>query len=156
MDNVKVRKAKKSDFEKVLDLEKQLWDTEKVFFDNINDEYYLNEETEKEVLRNILSRKNIVLVAENEHGVIGVIQGYIIKNKYAYKRKIAFIDKLVVDKNYRKNGIGKLLINEYSSFVKNKDCHFLKLNAFEQNIPAIKCYKNLGFEEYSIMYIKEI
>ena len=40
--------------------------------------------------------------------------------------------------------------------MKNKNVTYLKLNAFEKNLPAIALYEKLGFEEYSIYYMKKI
>ena len=40
--------------------------------------------------------------------------------------------------------------------VKGKDAKFIKLNAFEDNVPAIDLYKKAGFKEYSIYYMKPI
>lgn len=156
MENVKLRKAKKEDFDKIKKLLNQLWDTEKVFYENLKDSYYISEKTNKELLADIVSRKKIFLVAEYKNEIIGLIDGKIIDDLEAYKEKIAYINRFVVDESYRKNGVGKLLIDEFSKIVKQKECKYLKLNAFEQNIPAIDFYKNYGFEEYSIMYMKKM
>lgn len=156
MKKLKFRKAKKEDFDSIRKLANQLWDTEKIFSENIQDSYYISEKTNKKLMSDIVSRKNIFLVAELENEIVGFIEGNIIDDLEAYREKIAYINRLVVDKSYRKNGIGKLLIDDFSKRVKQKGCKYLKLNAFEKNIPAIECYKKYGFEEYSIMYMKRI
>ena len=69
---------------------------------------------------------------------------------------MAYLDCLCVDKASRKQGIGKKLIDEFSSIVKKKGTKYVKLNAFENNTPAVSLYKKEGFEEYSIYYMKKI
>ena len=44
MSEIIIRKAKKSDFDSILKLAKQLWDTEKVFFSNLKDDYFADEQ----------------------------------------------------------------------------------------------------------------
>ncbi len=51
---------------------------------------------------------------------------------------------------------GKALIDEFTKRVKKRECKYVKLNAFEGDLPAINCYLNNGFKEYSIYYMKEI
>lgn len=69
---------------------------------------------------------------------------------------MAYLDCLCVDKVSRKQGVGKKLIDEFSSIVKKKGAKYVKLNAFENNTPAVNLYKKEGFEEYSIYYMKKI
>ncbi len=42
------------------------------------------------------------------------------------------------------------------NIVKKKGAKYVKLNAFESNIPAVSLYKKEGFEKYSVYYMKKI
>lgn len=89
--------------------------------------------------------------------VVAYVNGYIVENsEIYYKEPVAYLDCLCVDKDARKQGIGKKLIDEFSNIVKEKGAKYVKLNAFENNIPAVNLYKKEGFEEYSIYYMKKI
>lgn len=156
MENIKFRKAKISDFDVILDLVSQLWDTESIISDILNKDYYKTEKAKEHLLKDIKSKKLMFIVAVLDKKVIGMADGYILKEENAYNKKIAHLDRLVVDKNYRGKGIGKELIEEFSARMKKKGCNYVKLNAFEENLPAVKCYLNNGFKEYSIYYMKEI
>lgn len=157
MKKIKIRKVKKEDFNSVINLAKQLWDTEKVFSENIQDDYYSKENVQKLLKIQMMRKNTIFLVACIGDEVVGFIEGYILFNNGAYYKDIAYINRIVVDEKNRKIGIGSKLIEEFSIRMKKRGCEYIKLNAFEGNIPAIELYtKKLGFEEYSVMYMKKI
>ena len=150
-----IRKANINDYESVINLYKQLFDTEKVFDDNVVKTYKVDEQEEKKIKKRIKSRKEIFLVAEIDNRVVGLIDGYIIESIY-YKEKISYLNHLCVDEKDRNNEVGSKLIEEFSKISNNKGAKYIKLNVFEKNIPAFNLYKKLGFESYSIFYMKKI
>ena len=150
-----IRKAKIEDYDKVMELYKELYDAEKIFDKNLSSTYNVSEKQKEEIQKRIKSRKEIFLVAEEDDKIIGLIDGYIIDNSN-HIEKVGYLDHLCVNKKYRKLGIGENLIQEFSNKMKNKNVTYLKLNAFEKNLPAIALYEQLGFEEYSIYYMKKI
>lgn len=150
-----IRKAKIEDYDKIIELYRELYDAEKVFDKNLTNIYNVSNKQKENILKRIKSRKEIFLVAEENNEIIGVVDGYIIDNSN-HIEKVGYLDHLCVYKNYRKHGIGEKLIEEFTSKMKNKKVTYLKLNAFEKNLPAIGLYKKMGFEEYSIYYMKKI
>ncbi len=150
-----IRKAKIEDYDKIIELYKELYDAEKIFDKNLSSTYNVSEKQKEEIQKRIKSRKEIFLVAEEDDKIIGLIDGYIIDNSN-HIEKVGYLDHLCVNKKYRKLGIGENLIQEFSNKMKNKNVTYLKLNAFEKNLPAIALYEKLGFEEYSIYYMKKI
>lgn len=150
-----IRKAKIEDYDEIVELYKELYDAEKIFDENLTNIYNVSEKQKEEIQKRIKSRKEIFLVAEEDNKIIGLIDGYIIDNSN-HIEKVGYLDHLCVNKNYRKLGIGENLIEEFSNKMKSKNVTYLKLNAFEKNLPAIALYKKLGFEEYSIYYTKKI
>lgn len=150
-----IKKAKIKDYEQIVDLYKQLYDAEKGFDNNLIEIYKVPDEQKLKIQKRIRSRKNIFLVAEEDNKIIGLIDGFIIDSIY-HKEKVGYLDHLCVDINYRKQGVSMNLIEKFSEIMKSKNVAYLKLNAFENNIPAINLYKKLGFEEHSIYYIKKI
>ena len=150
-----IRKVNIDDYKDVINLYKQLFDAEKVFDDNIVRTYKVDEKEEKKIKKRIKSRKEIFLVAEIDNKIVGLIDGYIIESIY-YKEKISYLDHLCVDEKYRNNEIGSNLIERFSEISKKKGASYIKLNAFEKNIPAVSLYNKHGFESYSIYYMKKI
>ena len=154
-----IRTAKKSDIEDIIRLADQLRKTEAPLdkTKNIKEDSYLSDVYREKELKYISSRKKIFLVAEIDKKIIGYVNGYIVENSDIYYRDpVAYLDCLCVDKVSRKQGVGKQLIDEFSSIVKKKGAKYVKLNAFENNTPAVNLYKKEGFEEYSIYYMKKI
>ncbi len=74
---------------------------------------------------------NNIIVAEINNTVVGAIL-YLIKekleNNYTNYRKVLFIDALGVDVNHRKNGIGKILMQEMEKIAKENNCSSIELN----------------------------
>ncbi|MBE5819475.1 MAG: GNAT family N-acetyltransferase [Clostridiales bacterium] len=152
---VKIRKVKKSDFYDVFNLYKELYLAECPFDDNLNINYYETKESKNKVLKSIKSRKKTFLVAEEKDKVIGFVDGYML-NYSQYIHKVAYLDHLCVNINYRKRGIGKLLINSFEEKMKEQGAKFIKLNAFSENHAAISLYKKEDFSQYSVYYLKTI
>lgn len=150
-----IRKAKIEDYNQIIKLYNELYDTEKVFDINLSKTYDISDKQRIKIEKRIKSRKEIFLVAEDKEKIIGLIDGYILDNNH-HIEKVGYLDHLCVKKGYRNLGVANKLIDDFSVKMKNKNVSYLKLNAFENNIPAINLYKKLGFKEYSIFYQKKI
>ena len=154
-----IRKAKKSDIDEIIKIADQLRKAEAPLdkTKNIKLNSYLSEEYKKKELEYIASRKKIFLVAVIDEKIVGYVNGYVFENSdIYYKKPVAYLDCLCVDKSVRKQGIGESLIDEFTKMVKERGAKYIKLNAFENNIPAVSLYKKLGYEEYSVYYMKKI
>lgn len=55
------------------------------------------------------------------------------------------IMNIAVSQNYRKNGIGKGIINEIIKKSLEKGCNYITLEVAEDNLPAIALYEKCGF-----------
>lgn len=55
---------------------------------------------------------------------------------------------LMVDKDFRGDGIGKFLIEYVLQWAKNRKLKIARLSAFSENEIAIKLYKKFGFKEW--------
>ncbi len=117
-----IRNACKDDFTKIIKLGSYL-------NNNFANTYDLN--------RYINDSKYIILVYEDI-----IIKGFIIilKNIDAYE-----IEAIAVDEKYRRNGIGKSLLDYFfEHFLKKDDTILLEVS--EDNMEAIKLYQKCGFE----------
>lgn len=152
-----VRKAKKSDIDDIIRLADQLRKTEAILDKNLKDDAYLSDAYRERQLKYISSRNKIYLVLELDGKLIGYVNGYLVENNDVYyKEPVAYLDCLCIDKSVRKQGLGKKLLDEFINVAKKKGIKYVKLNAFESNIPAVNLYKKEGFEEYSVYYMKRI
>jgi ribosomal protein S18 acetylase RimI-like enzyme len=156
MEKVHIRKATKKDLIDVVELASQLYETEQQFDSNIRDGYYKTKEGRKELLKDIKNKERIFLIAIYKNDICGFIDGYIYNKEKVYKEKVAYLDRISVDNDYKGKGIGTNLIEAFEREVKIKEAKFIKLNAFHNNIPATSFYKKTGFYDYSTFYMKKI
>lgn len=68
-----------------------------------------------------------------------------------------YMGNLAVIESYRRNGIGKALMNELIKECKTLDLAFVTLEVRASNEPAVKLYENLGFVQVGLRknYYKE-
>ena len=59
------------------------------------------------------------------------------------------LNDLYVDANYRKQGIGKKLIEAAIHFAKEQGATFIQLETMPDNITAQRLYEAIGFEQYN-------
>ena len=98
-----------------------------------------------EILEN--ADKNL-LVAEHKQEIIGVILVTIENNPddAIYKlRRYGYIDEIIVSENYRRQGVGKLLMKEAYAWALEKGVLEIELHVWETNNSAISFYEKLGY-----------
>ncbi|MDJ0580121.1 GNAT family N-acetyltransferase [Crocosphaera sp.] len=70
-----------------------------------------------------------------------------LKNLFSDRTKEGYyINSLAVNSNYRKQGIGKKLIDNVKDKAKQNNDSFLTLHVWSDNVRAIKFYENQGFK----------
>lgn len=129
---MKIRDAKKEDLSNnLLDLYIQgfryHYNARPDVFGNKTDEQLEND------LLNELDKLNFLILEDS------TIKGYIayhIKDKHD---RILWIDQLVIDEKYRKQGYGKKLVNKLKEIAKNEKCKRVELNCWSFNQDAKKC-----------------
>lgn len=88
-----------------------------------------------------------VVVAENEGGdVVGAVNLWI-KPDLAHGDTVVEVPMLVVSDNARRQGIGKLLVEEIQNVAAAEDANIIELVATRENDAARAFYKSLGFVE---------
>lgn len=58
-----------------------------------------------------------------------------------------YISVIMVGENYRRRGVGTLLLKEITSVAKDKNCSKLVLEVNEYNTAALSMYRKFGFKE---------
>lgn len=135
-----IRKGNKEDVPGIFRLIKELAEFERA------PEAVLN--NEKMLLEDGFGKNPIyfVLVAEDlkTNEIIGMA---LYCNCYSsWKGKMYFLDDLVVNEKYRRNGIGRKLMNEFLKDAHANNVNMVKWQVLEWNEPAINFYKSLGAE----------
>ena len=88
-----------------------------------------------------------VLVAEDEGGGVVGAASLWIKPDLAHGDKVVEVPMLVVSGEARRQGVGKLLVQEIQSIVAAENAALIELIATRNNAPARAFYRALGFVE---------
>lgn len=109
-------------------------------------------ETElRKIKSKIKNNSGIVYFAQIDNVPVGYIFAYLKDlqkdNSHKYKSTIVCsIDDFYVSEKFRKQGLGKKLLEKLFQSYKNK-CSYFIISAFGSNRNAYKFYKKMGFQE---------
>ncbi len=129
MDNIIISKMQDEDIEEALLTEQS---------HNI---HILSKNILKEDIKN--KNYNYLVAKNNEKKIVGYIG-------ISYVLDEADIISIVVHKDYTKNGIATLLLQEIFKFAKDNNIQKLMLEVRRSNIPAQKLYEKHGFKQIAI------
>lgn len=101
---------------------------------------------EKSLLSTIGSDNSFAIVAVDGDKVIGLLIANKKSAPYLENPIICNIGTLGVIHTYRKQGIGKMLMNEFLTFCKKNGIQEVKLGVFNDNKVAYKFYEDYGFK----------
>ena len=138
----------------LLRLQLQLEDAEIVFDNNLKEHYYATLKGKEKLKNRIKNKNNIFYVALNKDKIIAFIDGYVPDDEWWYKEKVAYIDHLCVDIEYRRKGIATNLFKAFKKEAILLGAKYIRLLAFPKNTAAISFYKKNNFSEYSTYYNK--
>lgn len=89
--------------------------------------------------------KYIFLCATIDNVLVGTIMGIVCDELYGDCRPFLVMEDLVVDTNYRQQGIGKALMNEIENIAMEKDCYQIHFITDASRKDAISFYESLGY-----------
>ncbi len=132
------------------------------------DKYNLNilspkyrEEYFEYMLNDCISNEGKIFVAEYENKIAGFVAGFVQnyderdKLDYACPKK-GIVSELVVDQNFRNDGIGGLLLDKIENYFKNIKCEFIQIDVFVYNQVAEHFYKKKGYENRMLTMFKKV
>lgn len=119
---------------------------ERQYNDTIDDNYIVTNH-----FNQMLDDENIIILA---YYINKTIVGYILIRRTS--NNTCLLDGLYVEKEYRNKGIGKSLLTEAISRIKNMNVKYVDINVMYNNIIAKHIYEKLGFVGYEIKMRKSI
>ena len=149
MEKIIIRKATIEDLVSIQELNNNLFELE---FNNFDDTLKVGwpfEKEGKEYFEDMI-KNEIVFVAEVEEKIVGYLAGSICEQTSYITETFAELDNMYIDENYRRYGIGSLLINEFKKYCREKKIQNIKVTASAKNSRAIQFYMKNGFEDYNI------
>lgn len=112
-------------------------------------------------LQEIKENNGKCYLAIDNNKVVGLIMGIVIAYKEEdyldYKcPKSGNITELIISKEYRKHGIGDLLMEKLEQYFKSIGCEYIHVDVFAYNKNAIKFYSQKGYHNRMHNMIKKV
>ncbi len=119
-----------------------------------------NTELHSEVLKKIFKQKlesgnNTYFCTEYDGKVIGFCS-IEINSCFWREGLVGYINELVVDKQWRRQGIGNELLQKAFKFAKTHGCKSVELDSAFYRKEAHELYLKLGFEKRAYLFYKEL
>ena len=153
MGKIEIRRMKDSDFEQVHKLIEQV----NLLHLNQREDIYREEDPlgYEDFMGFLNNSQYICYVAEVDGIVVGEVIATLkeIKEESIFKhRTILFIEDICVDKEYKRQGVGRLLYNKIEQVAQENEVDSVELNVWSFNIDAIRFYEKMGMEPKNIRY----
>jgi N-acetylglutamate synthase-like GNAT family acetyltransferase len=135
---ISIRKATKQDVPRILELYEEL----------TGEKRKDPSDTTNQVFNEIISLPNQeFLVAEKDSFVVGTVFLQITPNLSHDARPWAVLENLVVDGRYRRQGVGRLLVEYALTRAREAGCYKLQLLSSNTRHEAHQFYRAVGFED---------
>lgn len=120
-------------------------------------DFKANDELQKNGLKLILDNpeKGQLLIAKDGNKVVGMVN-LLFTISTALGAKVAILEDMVVNSDYRNQGIGSELIEEAIVSAKESGCKRITLLTDTDNEEAHKFYKHHGFEKSGMVPFRRI
>lgn len=156
---MQIREAKIKDIEQIVIILEQI---SKIHYEKRPDIF--KKKSKNEIRKNAIEmlkdkKRKIIVAADDTLKIYGLII-YNIKEVKEHinlrDSKVLWIEELGVDESYRKNGIGKMLMEKVEEDAKMLDCTRIELNCWDFNNNAISFYERFGMRTQRRIMEKEI
>jgi ribosomal protein S18 acetylase RimI-like enzyme len=142
--NWTIREATEKDLDRIVELLLQLYSI-------VSEKDTLQPESFRKNCRDLLSEKNsFFLVAMEGERLIGFLN-FTVRRTCLHPGGSALVDELVVDREYREEGVGRDLIEEAVHRARALGCSEVEVSTEIENVRARSFYKKLGFEEIGVL-----
>lgn len=149
MSNIVIKKAEIENLEDIQFLNNRLFEYEYEGWDKDLKLGWSFDEAGKNYFIDIINNQIVYLAFDNGKPI-----GYLAGNTKAENAyliiKVAEIDNMFVDNDYRGKNIGSMLIDKFKEYCIDKGITTFKVNASAPNTKAIEFYKKNGFKEHDI------
>ena len=139
MEKVIIRKANLDDLVSIQNLNNNLFDLEFNNFDDTLKTGWPLEKEGEEYFEDMI-KNEIVFVAQIEEKIVGYLAGSICEQISYITETFTELDNMCIDDEYRRFGIGTLLMNEFKKYCKEKNMQNIKVTASAKNSRAIQLY----------------
>lgn len=146
---MKIRLAKKKDFNEIMRLYEQLWSPGKIIPENMK-------KLKKAWSRLLKAKYAYDLVLEEKKRLVGHVTMRVIP-EFWLKGKIGMIDDVIIDKAYRGQGLGDKIMTAMEKLAKKNGIKTIILYTETYRPKAIKLYGEMHYQKLDkIWYKKEL
>lgn len=154
---MKIRKAKKNEFEKILEIYLEGNIEEEILqYPKISPKKLIEEQnkdllhTKKFMRKDFLSKNRIFLVAEENKKIIGFGEAYFEKKEGV---SIGRLGRIYIKKEFRKKSVGTKIIERLIGNLRKMKIKIIESFIYTKNTPSLKLHEKLGFrkEEYKLV-----
>jgi ribosomal protein S18 acetylase RimI-like enzyme len=143
---IKVREATTKDAADIQMLARELAET-------VGDAPPVEEAVRKRLEELLETPRSRVLVVENGREVVGAVCFWI-KPDLAHGDAVVEVPMLVVAEDHRRNGVGRLLMEEVRSIASENGASLIELVTTTANVAAREFYRSLGFVEADVVALE--
>lgn len=145
--NITIKKARIENLKEIQELNNQLFELEYNNFDPALKVGWALEKEGTEYFTDMINNE-IVFIGVDGNKVVGYLAGSVnIQSSYVTK-SLAEIDNMFIMEDYRRTGLGTMLINEFKKYCSDIGIEEIKVTASAKNSNAINFYKKNGFEDF--------
>ncbi|RJO61559.1 GNAT family N-acetyltransferase [candidate division WS5 bacterium] len=155
---MKIRKAKPNEWDKIQELNHKLFLYEDENLGHVwNTDWPFEKESLDYYKKLPSSKEHLAVVCEEEGKVVGYLVGLLEKDASIYKntKRVASLEHMFVEKEYRQRGIGRKLFEFFKEWAKENRAEKIKVGVLYNNEKTIRFYKELGFEDFSLMLMMD-
>lgn len=121
---------------------------------SIEEDFVFDEPRQRQGLALMLeNRRGCVLVAETQGQVIGMCSGQLLVST-AEGGLSLLVEDVVVDEQWRGQGVGRLLLAAISGWARTNEVSRLQLLADRNNVPALDFYRKLGWQTTELICLR--
>jgi GNAT superfamily N-acetyltransferase len=143
--DVSIRYFEAGDFDQVFGLLKQLWSYKELDYEGMK----------KMLDHNLVAEDHFYIVAADGAQVVGFCSLSVKRNLWL-QDFLGNVDEMVVDENYRGQGIGKKLMQRITEIAIENNCKQLELESSFHREKAHAFYEELGFEKRAFLFSKPL
>jgi len=107
----------------------------------------------------IKNRGHTIFIGDSAKGMVGYIILRIVRQEetpFTRKRKVVYIDQIVVKEEFRHQGFGQRLMKEAAKLAKKTGVSWLQLDVWDFNKSALYFFSASGFDTYVKRMAKKI
>lgn len=147
-----IKKATLSDLKSVQELNYKLFDFERNNFDPLlNMKWTLSEKGEI-FFKRLIEHGTVWVAVNNDGRLIGYLAGDIVDEPSCTTRAFAKLKNIYIDKEYRRKGIGKKLLEKFKTYCIGRNIREIRVTTNSKNAVASEFYRNNGFDDFEITY----